>query len=152
MDKRSAALESERQCSKCPEVKPIGEFYNSKNGPGGKSVKCKTCHRAQTKAWRKKNPEMAREGYRRYGRKHPEVRQKNAKEYTIKNPLAAKARQDVRHARDAGILIKPERCEECDQKRKLVAHHEDHEKPLEVLWVCYPCHSVVEEMKRRKCA
>lgn len=48
----------------------------------------------------------------------------------------------------AGRLVPPTTCEECGQdpgrcsdgRRKLHAHHDDYNKPLEVRWLCQPCH------------
>ncbi len=39
-----------------------------------------------------------------------------------------------------GNIVKPARCEECNKKHKLTAHHEDYNKPLDVEWLCYECH------------
>jgi ribosomal protein S27AE len=36
------------------------------------------------------------------------------------------------------IFKKP--CEKCGNV-KSVAHHEDYDKPLEIVWLCQPCHS-----------
>jgi len=40
----------------------------------------------------------------------------------------------------SGEIKKPERCQNCNKKRYLVAHHEDYFKPAEVVWVCQSCH------------
>lgn len=52
----------------------------------------------------------------------------------------------VYRALKAGILKRPERCEDCGQPpsktaRPLHGHHESYSKPLEVNWLCYGCHS-----------
>ncbi len=46
----------------------------------------------------------------------------------------------VRDAIKDGVLIRPDKCEACNRKRKVVAHHPDYLKPLEVEWVCRKCH------------
>ena len=47
----------------------------------------------------------------------------------------------AKDAEDSGLLIRPDSCEKCgDSERKLCKHHPDYSKPLEVEWVCYPCH------------
>jgi hypothetical protein len=40
-------------------------------------------------------------------------------------------------------LIRPTKCcEDCGKHlKKLVGHHPDYNKPLDVIWLCYPCHS-----------
>ena len=39
-----------------------------------------------------------------------------------------------------GNLRVPSKCQVCGAKAKLHGHHEDYSKPLEVTWVCRPCH------------
>lgn len=56
------------------------------------------------------------------------------------HPKALKARQAVRRALKAGTLVKPDRCSECNEKRAILAHHEDYDQPLQVIWLCYTCH------------
>lgn len=49
----------------------------------------------------------------------------------------------VREAVRKGLLIKPNRCDDCNKKcikRKLAGHHEDYSKVYEVSWLCHSCH------------
>ena len=39
-----------------------------------------------------------------------------------------------------GKLVKPKRCERCERARRLQMHHHDYDKPLEVEFLCRPCH------------
>lgn len=36
--------------------------------------------------------------------------------------------------------MKPKKCQECQQVARLYGHHNDYHKPLEVEWLCQPCH------------
>ena len=49
-----------------------------------------------------------------------------------------KAHNAVSRAIKSGNLLKMP-CVRCDNE-KSVAHHEDYDKPLEVMWLCQPCH------------
>lgn len=140
--------EKMRECSKCGIPKVISDFHNAANGPDGISTKCKVCHGDITKRWRNKNRKKVVEGWRKYSLEHPEIRREYTKRYTIAHPKAARARMLIRHALRAGRMIKPKRCEECGDERKLLGHHEDYEHPLQVMWCCYPCHAVIEKRKR----
>jgi len=41
-------------------------------------------------------------------------------------------------------IIKPKHCSICKtDRRRLVAHHKDYNKPREVLWLCDRCHKMV---------
>jgi RNA polymerase sigma factor (sigma-70 family) len=39
-----------------------------------------------------------------------------------------------------GTLLKPETCSQCGNGGKINAHHEDYDKPLDVVWLCNCCH------------
>lgn len=39
-------------------------------------------------------------------------------------------------------LVRPEECEKCGKVRKLIAHHTDYSKPLDVEWLCRSCHGI----------
>lgn len=61
---------------------------------------------------------------------------------------AQRARGAVRRAINRGALIRPDVCNRCGQspgpakdgRSQLHAHHHDYAKPLEVEWLCVPCH------------
>jgi hypothetical protein len=44
-----------------------------------------------------------------------------------------------------GRLVRPLGCSECGREGDIEGHHEDYNKPLEVVWLCIQCH-----IKRRK--
>ena len=143
-------MENEKRCSLCHLMKFIDEFYNEKRGCNGKSVKCKVCHKVLNKKWKKQNPEKVREGYRRYGRNHAERRCQEARTRDAKNPLRAKARRKVRYEIEMGRMVRPERCEDCSKRRRVVGHHDDYSKPLDVRWLCYPCHELFHSAHDKK--
>ncbi len=55
-------------------------------------------------------------------------------------PERIKCREIFFNARERGKIKVPSKCEICNNKTKLHGHHEDYSKPLEVRWVCRPCH------------
>lgn len=55
-----------------------------------------------------------------------------------KYPIKNKARQDVYKSLKKGILVKKP-CEVCGYL-KVEAHHEDYNKPLDVIWLCRKHH------------
>lgn len=48
-------------------------------------------------------------------------------------------RHRTRYAISIGKLIKG-LCESCGTDKDIQAHHEDYDKPLEINWLCKPCH------------
>jgi hypothetical protein len=52
-----------------------------------------------------------------------------------------KARKKVEKAVLYGRLIKPTSCSWCKEADHVIhGHHDDYSKPLEVEWLCQPCH------------
>lgn len=51
-------------------------------------------------------------------------------------------------------ITKPALCEACGRPERLDGHHYDYTKPLEVVWLCKPCHGQVHryenEMARQR--
>lgn len=59
-----------------------------------------------------------------------------------------KARFAVTTALRSGKIVKPEQCCKCQKvTSKLEAHHEDYDKPLEIMWMCRTCHVKHEKLK-----
>jgi hypothetical protein len=64
-------------------------------------------------------------------------------------PRADNRAHDItENAIEKGLLVRPDRCQECggdgrafrDGRHPIQAHHCDYNKPLEVMWLCQPCH------------
>ncbi len=58
-------------------------------------------------------------------------------------PERINAREIVNRAIKSGKLIPLNLCDECGEynlKKDIEAHHEDYDKPLEVIWLCKDCH------------
>ena len=141
-------------CIKCDKYQPESEYYRSTmraNGTG----ECKSCTRARVTANRNANLEY----YQEFDRKRANLphRVKARKEYVQtengrksmtkgngawrkRNPSIARAHRMVSKAVRDGILIKPSNCEGCDSEAALHGHHCDYNKPLDVMWLCEPCH------------
>ena len=62
---------SKKTCSSCGEVKPLSKFY-SISGSERVRGSCKSCCDKLSAAWRKENPERAREIVRASSKRHPE--------------------------------------------------------------------------------
>ena len=60
-----------------------------------------------------------------------------------------KAWTSVRLAVLRGELAKPEKCSVCKgTEPRIEAHHEDYDKPLQVIWLCSPCHRKADKQLR----
>ncbi len=47
----------------------------------------------------------------------------------------------LRYAVRVGKIEKPLLCENCNEEKRLEAHHSDYAKPLLVVWLCCKCHT-----------
>jgi Bacillus phage endonuclease len=59
------------------------------------------------------------------------------------------ARARVHDALKRGKLVRPDHCILCGKKCKPHAHHDDYAKPLEVIWLCSPCHKQADYKRSR---
>lgn len=83
--------------------------------------------RAWQEAYRKteRGKEAVRRGSRAYHERHPERRA---------------ARIALWNALRGGVVAKATACQGCGAAGRLHGHHDDYAKPLEVRWLCVPCH------------
>jgi len=129
-----------KECFKCKTVKPIEDFYKHPKMLDGHVNKCKECNKNDCTANRNKNIEKVRAYDRKRG-KIPE-RAKAAQEISTAWRKADSRRviahNAVTRAVRKGTLVRCP-CVRCG-KVKSLAHHEDYDKPLEVMWLCQTCH------------
>lgn len=129
-----------KKCFKCETIKPLNEFYVHPQMADGHVNKCKICNKKDVLKHREKNLEKIR-AYDRKRAKLPE-RIKSCKEISTMWRQADSRRMQchnaVHRAVKKGDLIRMP-CVKCGAIKSL-AHHEDYDKPLEVIWFCQPCH------------
>ena len=148
-------------CRTCGENKELSEYYKHKAMWDGHLNKCKECVKNRVSKHRDKNIDRVRE----YDRNRH-----NAKERSIKNSERLKSlpshkkeeyrvvkekwtqRQENKNKKTVnlymanavrdGRLKKLDYCEHCNAKDiPLDGHHHSYLKPLDVTWLCKPCHS-----------
>ena len=129
-----------KECFKCKTVKPLSEFYKHSAMADGHINKCKTCAKNDVAKHRENNIEKIR-AYDRDRAKNKERIQQAAqvtKAWRSEDKRRAAAHSAVARAIKSGKL-KKKPCEWCSSE-KSVAHHEDYNKKLAVIWLCQPCH------------
>ncbi len=153
----------EKICFRCGLNKPIDDFYSHPRMSDGHLGKCKDCTKKDTiknrianKAYyleydrlRSNDPERVagRYAYQRTDRGRKSHKRAN-EEWSRKNPRKRAAQILFRNrVRDGKIAIKP--CERCGSD-KVHGHHENYDKPLEVVWLCARHHKARHrEMKQQ---
>lgn len=111
-------------CLTCGKKKPLEMFENSSRFKNAKELRCNEC----MSEYRKKYPkrEKAKEMARLYKKNNPKI----VESYLI----MAKAFR-------SGKLIRANNCSLCGTLCRTDAHHEDYNKPLEVIFLCRRCHN-----------
>lgn len=136
-------------CTKCQREKPDGAFYKHPMSRGGLQAACKECAKAAVRANRKKRIEYYRE-YDRLRAMEPhrvkarkEYAEANPRSRAEKDPVKRQARVTLGNAVRDGTVKKPPHCEICRAECSPHGHHDDYNKPLDVIWVCRPCHALI---------
>lgn len=134
-----------KKCRTCGIDKEISEYHLIDPIPS----ECKSCANARRQRnyyrEKEKNPdkirEIGREKYHKYKstaeyKNRQVIRQRRVRK---EKPVQYSAWNKVRRAIRLGRLIRGD-CEKCGWVGKTQAHHEDYLKPLDVIWLCPPCH------------
>lgn len=126
-------------------------------------------YKDKAKQWREENPEKYRDYLADYYQRNAENLRIKHREYQdqphVKEAIAARfrdyrkdeefrkkerARGMVNKRLLSGKIVKPNKCEVCCSEGYVEAHHEDYDKPLEVVWVCKKCHENIHHSNERQ--
>ena len=130
----------EKECFKCKSVKPLTEFYKHSSMADGHLNKCKECTKNDVAQHREKNIEAIRAYDRERGKKPERIKANTEvnRAWRAEDRRRQAAHSAVSKAIRSGHLVR-QPCIRCGEK-KSVAHHEDYDRPLDVMWLCQPCH------------
>lgn len=161
MVKMLSVVDGKKKCCDCHEWLSVDNFdtYN-KNGKTYYQSKCKPCRkiyntskevREKNKIQQEKNKEKYKETAKRYNqsKRGREVRRKASKKYWDANSKKNSARKKVRTALRNGSMVRPNKCSMCGKQCKPEAHHEDYNKPLDIIWVCKSCHTNIHYSNKK---
>lgn len=123
-----------KTCIKCGLEKAVTEFYPRQGD-------CKLCYKARVRAYRLANIERIRQYDRDRAASRTEQNAKVGKAWREAHPDRYRANTAVNNAVRDGRLFKWPACAvpDCDCTR-VVAHHADYDRPLDVVWLCQPHH------------
>lgn len=113
----------------------------------------------KSRKWAEDNPDKVKEYQERYYKENAERLRAQKREYSRRPEVIERQNERFREYRkdpeflkrervrgmvnkriQSGKIKKPDSCEECGETGYVEAHHEDYEKPFEVVWVCKLCH------------
>jgi len=129
-----------KKCFKCNTVKPLEDFYKHPQMRDGHVNKCKECNKNDVTSHRNKNIEKIRAYDRARAKESDRIKATTeiTRAWRAEDRRRAYAHNMVAKAIRFGGLFRQSCCR-CGET-KTVAHHEDYDKPLEVMWLCQPCH------------
>lgn len=129
-----------KTCFKCERFLSINDFYSHPRMADKHLNKCKECTRKDANERRTRKRVLISQY--EYKRNQDPARKKRKMEYQrihrVVNPQKLKARRAVSQGIRSGVLQR-QPCQYCGST-KTQAHHEDYDKPLDVIWVCFKCH------------
>lgn len=131
------------KCGRCSTWKLPADFYKDARSPNGLKAQCKACHSEGSIRSRDAEAHRARrrESAAKRHAEDPEHFRAQWRKRPRKTGPKVDARQIVHLALRIGAITRPEVCEVCAERKRLTAHHEDYQRPLQVRWLCYLCHA-----------
>ena len=129
----------EKTCFKCGETKPLDGFYRHPRMRDGHLNKCKECNKVDSSM---RDPDKVK-AYDKARSKDPKRRAQfltAQRRRRAEHPEKQSAHSKLQWAVKQGKIVIPSLCQVCSGDSRLVGHHEDYSKPLEVIWMCEPCH------------
>ena len=129
-----------KACFKCNVDKPLSDYYKHPQMGDGHLNKCKECTKKDAGKHRADNLERIREYDRQRGKLASRIASNTAinRAWRAEDKRRQKAHSAVSKAVRQGTLLK-EPCCRCGNE-KSVAHHDDYDRPLDIMWLCQPCH------------
>src|SRR5579863_611876 len=88
--------------------------------------------------------ESAKAAWQRWVDKNPQKRaaimERHRAKYEREHRVQIRARKLLSYHVCKGNIRRPKKCSVCGRRCKPHGHHENYANPLEVIWVCEPCH------------
>jgi hypothetical protein len=118
-----------KKCTTCKEIKPLKFFPVKSQNKDGYSYACKECVNKYKRKWNNKNKDKVSENNSRYSKTHKIQRAANNKARMVK-------------------LFKNDSCYFCGSSFFLHKHHEDYNRPFDVIVLCESCHKKIHNIKK----
>jgi len=124
-----------KRCWMCGRNLPASEFNYCRSSIDGLASHCREC-----------GQEYKRQ---HYDENYAELYNRQV-EYRQRYPERKRAFAAVYQATSKGQLIRPDTCSKCGNTGYIVAHHDDYETPMDVVWLCLRCDRQLHADLRRK--
>ena len=114
-----------KHCPVCHIDKDISLFGSDKRKKDKHDAICLECRRD----YKKRNREKLLISQR--------ARRKDNDDYRMKHSAHNAVLTEIR----AGRMTRPDKCSRCGAKGTVEAHHQDYDKPIDIVWLCVQCHA-----------
>ena len=135
--KKQAAIDAKTKiCIGCKKEKDKAEYTTDNKHRDHKYPYCRECCKARAADLYKRKPDVYSSASSKWGKK---------------NRHKVQAYNNVYKAILSGEIIKPKRCQKCDAKERLDAHHEngyEGDSALDVIFLCRRCHMAIHVLEK----
>ena len=135
-----ADLSWAKKCPQCEKTKSADDFYRNDKMTSGFLSKCKSCVCSNVRKHRLQNIEKARQYDSERAKTDKRIASsiEQTKKWRGQDSRRAKCHSAVARAVKSGRLSRLP-CSVCGNA-KSIAHHEDYDRPLDVVWYCQEHH------------
>lgn len=140
-----------KKCSRCGRELPTTEFNWANRATGKLQSMCRSCCSRYNKARYASDRERFKADVRRYKSENHEKVLETRLKTNAKCPTKLNAQKCVEAALKCGAIVRPDVCWGCgcgSDEHRIEAHHHDYARPLDVIWLCTPCHRRMDARRR----
>jgi hypothetical protein len=136
-----------KHCMRCGTDKDASSFNRNKSKRDGLADWCRECMRAYLAAYtatphaRARQRERFQSRYKTDAAFRARVAHRQRENIARRGPAYQAAHNAVYRAIEAGRMTRPSQCSRCPATDNIEAHHDDHARPLDVMWLCPVCHA-----------
>ena len=144
-----------KTCPRCKKTLPKSSYHKNKARHDGLAAQCKNCknkmsqkdyakniehYRKVHNLWYKNNKDKKAIQQKKWRERNLDKESQYCKNRNEKYPEKREAYSIVLNAiRSNNLTRQP--CEKCGATNRISAHHDDYSMPLDVKWLCVPCHT-----------
>lgn len=138
-----------KACNICKKQLPLTEYSRDSRLSDGRRNDCKEClkiirnmpkNKRREREWQRKQMAEYASTRRKYRLSHREKERERSRKSSRENRKQRNAHAGIYRAIRRGLMIKPKRCQECGAVGIIYGHHDDYDRPLDVIWLCPRCH------------
>ncbi len=140
-----------KKCSRCGRELPITEFNWRNRSKGKRHGVCRSCFSEYNRARYASDRERFKTAVLEYKAANPKKVLETRLKTNAKHPTKQNARKCVEAALACGEIARPDVCWGCgcsSDEHRIEAHHHDYARPLDVTWLCTPCHRQMDARRR----